>query len=69
MRRRKSDLQEEITRLNKEIDELKASSKATQRHVAYKYLPADARFDRLSTQSKHHQNDRLSCRDGDGARG
>jgi hypothetical protein len=50
---KKSDLQEVITRLKKEIDELKAQRKATQRHIAYKDLPADARFDRLSTQSKH----------------
>src|SRR5260370_12574973 len=50
---KKSDLQEVITRLKKEVDELKAQRKATQRHIAYKELPADARFDRLSTQSKH----------------
>jgi hypothetical protein len=53
MRRSKSDLQEVITRLKKEVDELKAQRKPTQRHIAYKDLPADARFDRLSTQSKH----------------
>jgi hypothetical protein len=50
---KKSDLQEVITRLNKEVDELKAQRKATQRHIAYKDLPVDARFGRLSTQSKH----------------
>jgi outer membrane murein-binding lipoprotein Lpp len=50
---KKSDLQEIITRLKKDVDELKAQRKATQRHIAYKDLPADARFDRLSTQSKH----------------
>jgi len=50
---KKSDLQDVITRLNREVDELKAQRKATQRHIAYKDLPADARFDRLSTQSKH----------------
>ena len=50
---KKSDLQEVITRLKKEVDGLKAQRKATQRHIAYKDLPADARFDRLSTQSKH----------------
>ena len=50
---RKSDLQEIITRLRKEVDELKAQRKATQRHIPYKDLPEDARFDRLSTQSKH----------------
>src|SRR5246127_3360530 len=50
---RKSDLQEIITWLRKEVDELKAQRKVTQRHIAYKDLPEDARFDRLSTQSKH----------------
>jgi hypothetical protein len=50
---KKSDLQEVVTRLKKEVDELKAQRKATPRHIAYKDLPADARFDRLSTQSKH----------------
>jgi hypothetical protein len=50
---KKSDLQEIITRLRKEIDELKAQRKATQRHIPYKDLPESGRFDRLSTQSKH----------------
>jgi hypothetical protein len=50
---RKSDLQEIITRLRKEVDEIKTQRKATQRHIPYKDLPEDARFDRLSTQSKH----------------
>jgi outer membrane murein-binding lipoprotein Lpp len=50
---KKSDLQEVIMRLKTEIDQLKAQRKATQRHIAYKDLPVAARFDRLSTQSKH----------------
>jgi hypothetical protein len=50
---KKSDLQEIIARLRAEVDELKAQRKATQRHIPYKDLPEDARFDRLSTQSKH----------------
>lgn len=50
---RKSDLQESITLLQKEVDELKAQRKATPRHVPFKDLPEAARFDRLSTQSKH----------------
>ena len=50
---RKSDLQESIASLQKEIDELKALRKATKRHILYKELPPEARFDRLSTQSKH----------------
>ena len=50
---RKSDLQESITQLQKEVDELKVLRKATKRHIPYKDLPPEARFDRLSTQSKH----------------
>ena len=50
---RKSDLQDSIASLQKEIDELKALRKATKRHIPYKELPPEARFDRLSTQSKH----------------
>jgi len=50
---RKSDLQESVTSLQKEIDELKALRKATKRHIPYKELPPEAQFDRLSTQSKH----------------
>jgi hypothetical protein len=42
-----------ITGLQKEVDELKAQRKATQRHIPFKELPPEARFDRLSTQSKH----------------
>jgi hypothetical protein len=49
---RKSDLQESIASLQKEVDELKAKRKATKRHIPYKELPPQARFDRLSTQSK-----------------
>jgi hypothetical protein len=57
---RKSDLQDSIVSLRKEIDELKALRKATKQRIPYK---EEARFDRLSTQSKHfidHKNDRLS---------
>ena len=50
---RKSDLQEIITSLQKEADDLKALRRATKRHIPYKELPPEARFDRLSTQSKH----------------
>jgi hypothetical protein len=51
--RRKAELQEAITGLQKEVDELKAQRKATPRHIPFKELPPEARFDRLSTQSKH----------------
>jgi hypothetical protein len=50
---RKSDLQEGIASLQKEVVELKARRKATKRHIPYQELPPEARFDRLSTQSKH----------------
>jgi hypothetical protein len=50
---RKSDLQESITQLQKEVDELKVQRKSTKRHITYNELPEEARFDRLSTQSKH----------------
>jgi hypothetical protein len=51
--RRKAELQEAIAQLQKEVDELKAQRKATPRHIPFKELPPEARFDRLSTQSKH----------------
>src|ERR1700737_1014052 len=44
---RKSDLQESITQLQKEVDELKAQRKSTKRHITYNELPEEARFDRL----------------------
>jgi hypothetical protein len=50
---RKSGLQEDIEHLRKEAEELKALRKATKRHITYGELPKEARFDRLSTQSKH----------------
>jgi hypothetical protein len=50
---RKADLQDDIEHLTREAEALKASRKATKRHVTYEELPKEARFDRLSTQSKH----------------
>jgi len=50
---RKSDLQESIAGLQTAVAELKAQRKATKRHITYQELPEAARFDRLSTQSKH----------------
>jgi hypothetical protein len=50
---RKSALQEDIEHLRKQAGQLKALRKATKRHVTYDELPKEARFDRLSTQSKH----------------
>jgi hypothetical protein len=51
--RRKADLQETIAALQKEAETLKAQRKETKRHVTYQELPPEARFDRLSTHSKH----------------
>jgi hypothetical protein len=50
---RKSELQEALAGLRKEVDDLKAQRKATKRHITYKELPEEARIERLSTQSKH----------------
>jgi hypothetical protein len=50
---RKSDLQDSIAALQTEVTELKAQRKATKKHITYGELPEAARFDRLSTQSKH----------------
>ena len=50
---RKSELQDSITSLQKEVDDLKAQRRATKKHITYKDLPPEARFERLSTQSKH----------------
>jgi len=50
---RKSDLKEAIEHLTTEAEALKALRKAEKRHVTYDELPKEARFDRLSTQSKH----------------
>jgi hypothetical protein len=50
---RKSGLREDIEHLTIEAEAWKALRKATKRHVTYDELPKEARFDRLSTQSKH----------------
>lgn len=50
---RKADLQDSISQLQTEIAQLKAQRKATNKHITYRELPEAARFDRLSTQSKH----------------
>jgi hypothetical protein len=42
--RGKSELQEAIAQLQKEVDQLKAQRKATQRHIPFKELPPEARF-------------------------
>jgi ubiquinone biosynthesis protein UbiJ len=50
---RKSELQDAVAELQKEIDDLKAQRKATNRHITYQELPEESRIERLSTQSKH----------------
>ena len=50
---RKADLQDSISQLQTEVAQLKAQRKATNKHITYCELPEAARFDRLSTQSKH----------------
>ena len=50
---RKSELHEAITLLQTEVDELKAQRKASPRHIPFDKLAEEARFDRLSIQSKH----------------
>jgi hypothetical protein len=50
---RKSELLEAITLLQTEVENLKAQRKATPRHIPFDKLTEEARFDRLSIQSKH----------------
>jgi hypothetical protein len=50
---KKATLQEDIETLQAKVIELKASRKATDRHIAVKDLPEDQRFKQLSTHSKH----------------
>jgi hypothetical protein len=50
---RKGELHERIVQLEEDITQLKAKRKATPRHIPFSELPKEARFDRLSTQSKH----------------
>jgi uncharacterized small protein (DUF1192 family) len=50
---KKAALQEEIEALQAKVVALKASRKATDRHIAVKDLPDDQRFKQLSTHSKH----------------
>ncbi len=51
--RRKAALQEEIERLQKDIQTGKEARKATPRHIPVTELPDADRFRQLSTQSKH----------------
>ena len=51
--KKKAALQEEIMHLQAEVEGLKASRKAVDRHITVSELPEEHRFTRLSTQSKH----------------
>jgi hypothetical protein len=51
--RKKAALQEEITQLQTEVDQLKASRKEVPRHITAAELPEEYRFTRLSTDAKH----------------
>lgn len=50
---KKSELQEEIAGLEKTMADLKACRKKTPKHVTMADLPAEDRFRRLGTKSKH----------------
>ncbi len=51
--RRKSELQEAIGELDKEITELKAKKKETDSHILFKDLPAGEKFKGLASEKKH----------------
>ena len=50
---RKGDLQEELAQIEEQLGEIKARRKQTPKRVAIGTLPAEQRFQRLSTASKH----------------
>lgn len=50
---KKAALKDEVDALQARVVELKASRKATDRHIAVKDLPPDQRFTQLATHSKH----------------
>jgi len=50
---KKAALKDDIEALQAKVTTLKASRKATDRHIAVKDLPAEQRFKQLSTHSKH----------------
>jgi hypothetical protein len=51
--RKKTEIEEEIRGMQKEIIELKAKRKETPHHTTFDKLPAEAQFYRLSQKSKH----------------
>jgi prepilin-type processing-associated H-X9-DG protein len=50
---KKAELQEQIEGLTQQLDELKRQRKAVPHHITIGELPEPARFQQLSTQSKH----------------
>ena len=50
---KKADLQEEIEQRDQQVTTLKAARKQTKKHITVGELPEEARFNRLSTQSKY----------------
>lgn len=51
--RKKAELQDETEVLSAEIEALKAVRKTVERHITFKELPEEARFERLAVNSKH----------------
>ena len=51
-KRKKAELQEQITLLEADVEQLKSDRKATDRHILVSQLPEDMKFARLRTQSK-----------------
>jgi len=50
---KKAEIQESIAHLQPEVGELKGKRKGVKQHITLAELPAEARFQRLSTPSKH----------------
>ena len=51
--RKKAELQDETEVVSAEIEALKAERKTVERHITFKELPEEARFERLAVNSKH----------------
>jgi len=50
---KKSELKDEITNLQQDIEQLKKKRKSTIKHITVAQLPEEERFNRLATHSKH----------------
>ena len=49
----KAELQDQIDRLQGEVEQLEAKRKVTPRHLSFEELPEEAKFERLRVHSKH----------------